>query len=395
MLISEIASERANLEWAERSELWIADGSLLEKGRKKRRRNSNPLILCGHGVSMRIENGALVIRDGFTHYPQEQAAYRFYRGDLELPPRILLLDGSGTLSFDVLSWLAEQDVALARIKSTGEIATVASGTGYAADRAKVRWQQHTRADDAKRCAFAADIIRQKLVASVATLEAHFPQSRCATAIHKARTGIDRLTRETFTDLNAIFAIEGECASAYFAAWHGMPIEWSGTSRRPVPDGWRTYRGRSSLATGVKAENRNASHPVNAMLNYAYAVKLAQMQIQAIADGYDPTLGIMHNGKRGSPALVLDLIEPQRPVVDGAVLKLIATRRFAAADFIIRRGGDCRLSPQLARVVAALAYGLSVNHIAQGRERRLQPLRDNPQRSPAEMSGDWLVRPHRM
>lgn len=303
---------------------------------------------------MRIENAALAIRDGFTHYPQAQTKYRYFPRDLDLPTRILLLDGSGTLSFEVLSWLAEQGVALARVKWTGEIATVASGTGYAADRAKVQWQNDTRADEAKRLEFAADIIRQKIIASIDTLEGQFEQSRAREmAIEKARIGIDRLSLETFTEINAIFAIEGECASAYFAAWNGMPINWSGTQRRPVPVGWQTYAGRSSLATGVKPENRNASHPVNAMLNYAYAVKLAQMQIQAIADGYDPTFGIMHNGKRGSPAFILDLIEPERPRIDASILGLLKSRKFAAADFIIRSNGSCRLSPQLARMVTTL------------------------------------------
>lgn len=347
------AENEDDTDWAERSEHWIAENTTNVPKRRLRQRKSVPLILCGHGISMRIENGALVIRDGFTHYPQQQSKYRFFPRDLELPTRILLLDGSGTLSFDVLSWLAEQQVALARVKWTGEVATVASGTGYAADREKVQWQRDTRADRAKRLAFAADLIRQKVVASIVTLERHIPASRSHTiAIDKARAGIDRLTTETFDDLNAIFAIEGECASAYFAAWHGMPIAWTGIARRPVPDGWLTYTGRSSLATGVKAENRNASHPFNALLNYAYAVKLAQMQIQAIADGYDPTLGIMHNGKRRSPALILDLIEPERPKVDAAILAFIKSRKFAAADFVIRTNGGCRLSPQLARVVAA-------------------------------------------
>ncbi|MET3760696.1 CRISPR-associated endonuclease Cas1 [Sphingomonas sp. UYEF23] len=341
-------------DWAERSEHWIAETSAILPKRRLRQRNPAPLILCGHGVSMRIENGALVIRDGFTHYPQQQAQYRYFPRDLDLPTRILLLDGSGTLSFDVLSWLAEQGVALARVKWSGEIATVASGTGYAADRDRVQWQHDTRADEAKRLAFAADIIRQKLIASLATLETQFESSRAREiAIEKARAGADRLGHQTFNDINAIFAIEGECASAYFAAWHGMPIAWTGTQRRPVPDGWQTYAGRSSLATGVKAENRNASHPVNAMLNYAYAVKLAQMQIQAVADGYDPTLGIMHNSKRGSPALVLDLVEPERPRIDARILDFIKTNNFAAADFVIRTNGACRLSPQLARKVASL------------------------------------------
>jgi CRISPR-associated protein Cas1 len=104
---------------------------------------------------------------------------------------------------------------------------------------------------------------------------------------------------------------------------------------------------------VKPENWNASHPVNAMLNYANAVKLAQMQMQAIADGYDPTLGIMHDSRRGSPAWVLDTIEPERAAVDVAILRFIQNRSFAAADFIVRSNGVCRLSPQLARAVASM------------------------------------------
>nr|WP_302480217.1 CRISPR-associated endonuclease Cas1 [Sphingomonas bacterium] len=170
---------------------------------------------------------------------------------------------------------------------------------------------------------------------------------------KANAGIEQLRSAAFRDINDLYAIEGECASAYFAAWNGLPIAWTGTARKPVPERWQSYGGRSSLATGVKPENRNASHPVNALLNYAYAVKLAHVQIDAVANGYDPMLGIMHNGRKGSPGWALDMIEPHRPVVDGVILKLIREQRFASADFVIRRDGVCRLSPQLARAVAKL------------------------------------------
>ena len=91
--------------------------------------------------------------------------------------------------------------------------------------------------------------------------------------------------------------------------------------------------------------------LNAMLNYRCAVKLAALKLQAIADGYDLAFGIMHNGKRGNPAFVLDLIEPERPRVDAAILKLVSEQKSAASDFIIRANGSCRLSPQLARAVA--------------------------------------------
>ena len=70
---------------------------------------------------MRIEGGSLLIRNGFTHYPQKQETYRFFKGGLDLPDRIILLDCSGSISFDVLSWLAEQNIPLIQINWKGEI----------------------------------------------------------------------------------------------------------------------------------------------------------------------------------------------------------------------------------------------------------------------------------
>lgn len=352
--IANFTPETATNEWAIRSEFWISEYAQSLPMRKARQRNPAPLILNGHGASLRIESGALVIRDGFTHFPQKQIKYRFFPRDFDLPTRIMLLDGSGTLSFDVLSWLADQGVALARIKSNGDVAIVASGAGYAGDRQKIEWQLDMRADMSKRLAFAADLIRRKITSSLPTLEVHIPPSKSRDmALAKANIGIERLARETFTDMNAIFAIEGECASAYFRAWQGLLVRWKGIARRPIPQDWHAYSLRSSLATGAKAENRNASHPVNAMLNYAYAVRLAKLQIEAIAVGYDPTIGIMHNCTRGSPAWVLDMIELERCAVDAIILQFVRDKCFAPADFILRKDGCCRLSPQLAKMVAAL------------------------------------------
>lgn len=341
-------------DWAERSDFWQGITSALPQKRKRRERTSKPLILCGHGVSLRVENGTLVIRDGFTHYPQTQAKFRYFRGDLETPSRILLLDGSGTLSFDVLSWLAEQGVALARIKWSGEVATVASGTGFACDREKVRWQQYTRADEISRLRFSTDLISRKLTNSVGTLQSQFAiSSRVKNAVAKMNASLERIQTGEIVNVTALRAIEGECAAAYFAAWQDLRIDWIGTDKRPVSDAWKGFSSRSSLANGIKPKNYNASHPVNAALNYAYTVRLAQLQIQAIADGYDPTIGVMHHAQRDKPAYIFDLIEPERPKVDALVLRFLRSRKFAAADFVVRADGGCRLSPQLARTVASL------------------------------------------
>jgi Sulfatase/CRISPR associated protein Cas1 len=70
--------------------------------------------------------------------------------------------------------------------------------------------------------------------------------------------------------------------------------------RATPMGWRPADA-PAVSVGVRsspyhlAGNRNAAHPVNAVLNYAYAALESEIRIKAISDGYDPTIGIMHEG----------------------------------------------------------------------------------------------------
>jgi CRISPR-associated protein Cas1 len=86
------------------------------------------------------------------------------------------------------------------------------------------------------------------------------------------------------------------------------------------------------------------------MNYAYAVLQSQVQIKAVADGYDPMLGIMHYERDRSPAFVFDLMEPERPGVDRAVLAFLKSEALQPADFTIREDGVVRLNPELARGV---------------------------------------------
>lgn len=145
-------------------------------------------------------------------------------------------------------------------------------------------------------------------------------------------------------------MEANCAAAYFRSWQGIPIKWRGTSGRPIPDNWHIIGQRSSPYH--LAGNRNAAHPVNALLNYAYAVLESEIRIKAIADGYDPTIGIMHEGNVGSSKFTFDLMEPERPKVDRTMLDFVKAHVFDPADFTIRSDGVCRLNPEMARVVVA-------------------------------------------
>ncbi len=347
-----ISADEIADDWAIRSEFWQSQADKSTAKRRVRERNSRPLILTGHGTSLRIENGALSIKQGFTHYPQKAEQFRYFKGDLNLPRLIMLLDGSGSISFDVLNWLGEQGIALARIQWGGEPAVFASGAGFTANSDKLRWQYETQANEQLRLEFARELICNKFRNSIATLETRIPESACQKrAIAKAGENLNLLRSMPLRQMNDIRAIEGECAARYFAAWAGIEMQWTAAGRYPVPDAWHSYRSRSSILTGRRARNWKASHPLNAMLNYAYAVRVAQLQVETVADGFDPFAGIMHHSRPDFPAYIYDLVEPERPKVDAAVIAFAQSRKFSGADFILRKDGVCRLSPQLARMVA--------------------------------------------
>ena len=123
-----------------------------------------------------------------------------------------------------------------------------------------------------------------------------------------------------------------------------------TNRMPIPDNWHSIGVRSSPYH--LAGNRNAAHPVNAILNYAYAALETEIRIKVVSDGYDPTIGIMHEGNDGSSKFIFDLMEPERPKIDRAVLDFVKGQVFDPADFVIRTDGVCRLNPEMARMVVA-------------------------------------------
>lgn len=65
---------------------------------------------------------------------------------------------------------------------------------------------------------------------------------------------------------------------------------------------------------------------------------------------EPTIGIMHKPKKGSPAYALHIIEPLRPVVDRPILSFVQSETFGEKDLTIQGNGVCRLNPELARRV---------------------------------------------
>jgi hypothetical protein len=61
-------------DWLSRNRHWISETERAARPRRRRERQKEPLIICGHGVSLRVDSGTLLIRNGLTHYPRSVPA---------------------------------------------------------------------------------------------------------------------------------------------------------------------------------------------------------------------------------------------------------------------------------------------------------------------------------
>lgn len=262
-----------------------------------------------------------------------------------------MLDGSGALTFDVMTWLSEQSIPLVRLDYQGAAVSVVGGNGFAVDLDKVRWQVETRNDPIKRLAFSSELIAAKFRSSLTTLRDVAPESVARhAAVATTEAGIDRIQNGGVGSIEELRTLEAVVAARYFAAWKGVPLKWQSRWKHPVPDEWLTIAPRQTSGKGRFVSNRNAKHPVNAMLNYAYGLLASQVHVEALAAGYDPRRGIMHHDRDDADAFawVFDLMEPRRAQVDAAVFGFLMHTPLTGVDFVVRVDGVCRVGSQLAR-----------------------------------------------
>lgn len=145
--------------------------------------------------------------------------------------------------------------------------------------------------------------------------------------------MERLTGLTSPDVATLRGREGEAAALYFAHFNAL-IRPPGGDRLGQDDFHFDKRRR-----------RPAPDPVNAVLNFTYALLVKEWTAVLLKVGFDPMLGLFHEPRAKRPALALDLMEEFRPIVaDSVVVTAINTGRLQAQHFV--RGHEaCALTAQ--------------------------------------------------
>lgn len=130
-------------------------------------------------------------------------------------------------------------------------------------------------------------------------------------------------------LDELRGLEGYAAKLYFEAFplliQPKDFTFAGRSRRPAKD------------------------PINAMLNYGYALLRAEITGALRAAGLDPYIGFLHRERYGRESLSLDLMEEFRSIlVDNLVLKMVNQGMIQSKDFIYELGA-CTLKSHARKI----------------------------------------------
>lgn len=299
-------------------------------------------VVDGMGLRLTVDRGALVVEDGIG---AQRRTRRFDKATHGLS-RLVVLGTTGCVTLDALTWCRRLGVGVTMLAPDG--AAVLTSTPRLTDDARLRRMLALAPDLPVGIDIARSLLSRKLSGQAGLLAVRFDEHDAATTIADLAAACADV--DTVDELRQL---EASAAALYWQSWAGRAEcvpNFAARDRARIPPHWSRYEGRRSVLASGNA-NRKAERPVNALLNYTYALLEAEAILACQAVGLDPGLGIVHNDTKGRQSLALDLIEPVRPVVDGFVLDLLAQRTFRKAEFTETPDGHCRIKAPLTHELA--------------------------------------------
>jgi CRISPR-associated endonuclease Cas1 len=295
------------------------------------------VTLFGYGVRVQVNSGHLILQDGIA---DERRTMRLPRVNHGLK-RLVIIGSDGFITFEALRWLTDQDASFVMLERDGYVLAT-TGPVRPSD-AKLRRTQALAHSSGTALRIARELITQKLAG----------QERVSRDILLDTTTADKIARfraelPTAESVTTIRLIESQGAAAYWQSWRTLPVNFPRNDLRRIPDHWNSFGARISSLTGSP---RLASNPVNAILNYLYALLESEARLAAATLGLDPGMGFMHADTPNRDSLACDLMEPVRPQVDAYVVDWITRQPLKREWFAEQRDGNCRLIGSFAAKLA--------------------------------------------
>ncbi len=292
------------------------------------------LVVDGWGRFLGTENGQIVVKE--RRGKGQSVIFRCPPSELKQ----VVFSGRGSLSSDAIELLSEHGVDLIILDWKGDVRARLSPPLLRT--VNTRREQYRAYETEKGVVLAKSFIRAKMKNQMALLGT-FIKTRpridrdSAEVLRAARDSIGHLVSE-------LECVSGDACDAARGTIIGLEgsataMYWNAISR--IIDEAFGFSGRSG---------RYAGDPVNAMLNYGYAILEGECWRAVHFAGLDPYGGFLHVDRPGRASMVYDLMEEFRQqVVDRSILRLLSHRQVRPDEFTVM-DGVCKIEDTARKLV---------------------------------------------
>ena len=299
------------------------------------------VTLSGYGIQARVDRGHLILEDGIG---VNRRHARLSRVGHQLE-RLVVIGADGMISLAALRWLADQKVAFVMLERDGSVLAT-TGPVRGAD-ARLRRAQAAAGQSELGAEISRQVITIKLAGQERVARDLLKNFTTADAIATLRNGLP-----CAKTVDAVRTIEARAGAAYWMGWSEVQMRFPKRDTQGVPQHWLTFGSRTSPLSGFSP--RVAVNPMNAILNYLYAILEAETRLAIAAMGLDPGLGFLHLDYEKRDSLACDLMEIVRPEVDAFLFDWVRQTPFKRAWFFEQRNGNCRLMTDFAATLSETA-----------------------------------------
>lgn len=183
--------------------------------------------------------------------------------------------------------------------------------------------------------FASGVVKAKINNSKVVLQRQYKKSKRG-EIKKVIDNITRIAQrvETAKNIDDVRGYEGVAASNYFSVFGKM-----------------LDKSNNFYAERFQRTKRPPLDPVNSLLSFGYTLLASNIYSFVKARSLNPYCGFLHSIRTGHPALVSDLIEEFRFVIDTTVINILNHRTLTNKDFYFAKepGLPCYLTNEARKI----------------------------------------------
>ncbi|HYT46374.1 MAG TPA: CRISPR-associated endonuclease Cas1 [Methylomirabilota bacterium] len=333
--------------------------SRMEKLTNLKMRNSDTIVLSGHGCYIKVRNDGLAVEYSVSGSQENVRVLTMHRGVHRIK-QIIVVAKSGYISLDAIEWTANQGITVIMLNFKGELITVL--TPQQSRNAKLSYLQIQASESPLSLTISKELIRQKTLAQIETLKSidEYKHTRVFKKYRAARVWSgppwillenEVSTLQQLDSVEAVRVFEANLAMYYWSELNGIPIKFDRVARKSIPPHWLSISQRISDVSYFHNAHQ-ASNPYHSALNFAYALLEAQCLEAITLSGLDPSIPFLHSYQENKHALVWDVMECWRASIDYLVIELFQRTTFSKGDFYQELTGEVRLSEELRRYIIA-------------------------------------------